>query len=304
MGLIRRLQQIFVSVTLGSETFPMGRLWSHSRKGRQSGSFEYDENWLKHPERFALEPVLKFTQGTFHTQTDQVLFGAIGDSAPDRWGRVLMRRAESQRARSTNETPRTLTEIDCLLGVNDEARGGALRFSETVNGPYLSPKDKLSIPPLIDLPKLFSAAQRFMDESDTTEDLKLLLAPGSSLGGARPKASIRDLDGELAIAKFSRKDDEFNIIAWEAVALTLAQQAGLHVPKWRMAIIENKPLLIIKRFDRENGTRIPFLSAMSMLGAKDNQQRSYLEIAYSLLLYGGLQTLICWNFGAELFSAF
>ena len=136
------------------------------------------------------------------------------------------------------------------------------------------------------LPKLLSATERFLEDDESADDLKLLLAPGSSLGGARPKASVHDRDGTLAIAKFPRKDDEFNIVVWEAVALTLARNAGIKVPLWRLENILEKPVLIIKRFDRSNNGRIPFLSAMSMLDAQDNEQHSYLEIAYALAQNG------------------
>lgn len=278
-------REIYVSMMLGIETHPVGRLWFHQRKGRESASFEYDESWLARDERFALEPALKLMEGQFHTQAGQSLFGAIGDSAPDRWGRVLMRRAESQRAKAANAPAQTLNELDFLLGVNDEARQGALRFSEHPEGPYLAQKGK-TIPPLIDLPRLLSATQRFLDDEESAEDLRLLLAPGSSLGGARPKASVRDQDGQLSIAKFPRKDDEHNVVVWEAVALTLAQQAGIDVPEWRLERIADKPVLIIRRFDRVREERIPFLSAMSMLGARDNEQHSYLEIGYALAHYG------------------
>lgn len=279
-------RQVYVSILLGKDTHLVGTLWCHNRKGRESASFEYAPSWLSHPERFALEPALKLVGGAFHTREDQIIFGTIGDSAPDRWGRVLMRRNESIRAKNNNETPRTLTEIDYLLGVGDEARQGALRFSEKTDRPYLAIKTKNSIPPLIALPKLLSASEHFLDEDETAEDLKLLLVPGSSLGGARPKASVLDNDGSLAIAKFPRKDDEYKIVIWEAVALTLAKRAGIKVPQWRMETVLDKPILLIKRFDRSGTTRIPFLSAMSMLGAKDNEQHSYLEIADALSQYG------------------
>ncbi len=118
-----------------------------------------------------------------------------------------------------------------------------------------------------------------MQESDTEEDLRLLLAPGSSLGGARPKSSVRDKDGHLAIAKFPRKDDEIDIIAWEAVALSLASKAGITVPEWRLESIGRRRILLSRRFDRRKNIRIPFLSAMSVLGAKDNEMHSYLEMA-------------------------
>jgi serine/threonine-protein kinase HipA len=202
----------------------VGRLWMRSRRDRESATFEYDKNWLAHPERFSLEPALKLGPGPFHTSSDQRLFAAIGDSAPDRWGRVLMRRAERRRADRDGQTPRTPREIDYLLMVDDEARMGALPFFATEGGPFLAEYGSARIPPLIELPRLLSAADRATSNTDTEEDLRLLLVPGSSLGGARPKASVRDRDGHLAIAKFPSKSDEFNTVIWEALALTLAQK--------------------------------------------------------------------------------
>ena len=235
-------QQMHVSIELGNETFKVGKLWFHQRGGRQSASFEYEQAWLKHSEKFALDPALQLTEGAFHTTPDQILFGAIGDSSPDRWGRVLMRRAESVRAKSTREATRTLSEADYLLGVNDEARQGALRFSLEDGGSYLTQKEKENIPPLIDLPKLLSATERYLNDDETAEDLKILLASGSSLGGARPKASVRDKDGHLAIAKFPKKDDAFNVVVWEAVALTLAEKAGITTAEGRLETIMDKPV--------------------------------------------------------------
>lgn len=280
-------KEVLVSISLGNETVRVGTLWFHVRKGRESTSFEYNKYWLNHPEKFALEPALQLTKGTFHTNPNSIIFGAIGDSTPDRWGRVLMRRAETLKAKNEEIPSKTLFEIDYLLGVNDEARQGALRFSTSEKPEaYLTPKNEVAIPPLIELPKLLSATERFIEDEETSEDLRLLLAPGSSLGGARPKASVRDQDGSLAIAKFPRKDDNYNVIVWEAVALELAKQAGITVPTWKLKNIFGKPILIIKRFDRKSEQRIPFLSAMSMIGAKDNEQHSYLEIAYALAQHG------------------
>lgn len=277
-------REIYVSIALGDENYLVGRLWCHYRKGRESASFEYDENWLENKERFALEPALVLAAGPFHT--DRNIFGSIGDSAPDRWGRVLMRRAESQRARAAGETPRTLGEADFLLGVSDEARQGALRYSDDPDGAYLAPEGYKPIPPLVDLPRLLSATERFLDEEENADDLRILLAPGSSLGGARPKASVRDNDGQLAIAKFPSKDDENNVVVWEAVALALAERAGLTLPSWRLLNISGKSVLLTRRFDREMKIRVPFLSAMSMLQGKDNDSHSYLEIADALRQYG------------------
>jgi serine/threonine-protein kinase HipA len=276
-----------VSIDLDNQTIQIGRLWCHSKNNRESASFEYDQNWLQHPARFALEPALQLTPGSFHTPTGFRLFGAIGDSAPDRWGRLLMRRAASLRAKENNQTTPSLSELDYLLGVNDEARQGALRFS-LPNKPttFLAEKNRQSIPPLIDLPKLLSATEHVIEKNETAESLRLLLAPGSSLGGARPKASIRDKDGSLAIAKFPSKEDEYNTVLWEATALSLAKQAGIKTADWRVETVCDKPVLILRRFDRHNVRRIPFLSAMSMIGAKDNEQHSYLELAYALIQQG------------------
>lgn len=279
-------REAFVYVDLHGQPHLVGRLWARTRHGRDSASFEYDSSWLANPERFALEPALALGQGQFHTQANRAMFGAIGDSAPDRWGRVLMRRAERRRAETAGEQPRTLAEIDYLLNVDDTARQGALRFAEKQGGPFLAQPGATRIPPLVDLPKLLNAAERVLSEDDRDEDLRLILAPGSSLGGARPKASVRDRDETLAIAKFPNRDDEYDTVRWEAVALSLASTAGIATPQWRVEQAGNRPVLLLTRFDRTGGERIPFLSAMSMLGARDNETRSYLEFADALRQYG------------------
>lgn len=271
-----------ILVYLHDATVLVGRLWSRVRRGRESASFECDPGWLERAGRFALEPALMLAPGPFHTSTGKALFGAIGDSAPDRWGRALMRRAERRRAAREGRTPRALFEADFLLLVDDEARQGALRFR--VEGAF--PADARRIPPLVELPRLLSAAERVVDEKENDEDLRVLLAPGASLGGARPKASVRDHDGRLALAKFPHERDGIDVVSWEAVALSLARKSGVDVPEWRIERIGKKPALLLRRFDRVDRERIPFLSAMSMLGANDNEPRSYLEIADALRQYG------------------
>jgi serine/threonine-protein kinase HipA len=197
-----------------------------------------------------------------------------------------MRRMERRRAEGTGQAPRALQEIEFLLLVDDEARQGALRFAEQEGGPFLREEGAKRVPALVELPKLLSAAEHVMEDKDTEEDLRLLFAPGSSLGGARPKASIREKDGHLAIAKFPRRDDEYNTVVWEAVALGLAQKSGITVAAGRLEDIGGKPVLLVRRFDRDGARRIPFLSAMNMLGSKDNEQRSYLEIVDALRQHG------------------
>lgn len=279
-------RDVLVYIDLHGKPHLVGRLWARTRGNKDSASFEYDKNWLAHDDRFSLEPALKIGPGPFHTPSDKPLFGAIGDSAPDRWGRVLMRRAERRRADSAGETPRTLREIDFLLKVTDEARQGALRFALSEGGPFLSAEEGKTIPPLIELPRLLSAAEHVVSDSDSDEDLRLLLAPGSSLGGARPKASVRDRDGHLAIAKFPNKDDEINAVLWEAVALSLAAKAGIPVPEWRLEDIAGRSVILLRRFDRDSDGRLPFLSAMSMLDARDNETRSYMEFVDVLRQHG------------------
>src|ERR1041385_5454200 len=242
-------REVLVHVELQGTPHLVRRLWARMRKDRESATFEYDKNWLTHAERFSLEPALTLGPGPFHTPSDKPLFGAIGDSAPDRWGRVLMRRAERRRAEREGQTPRTVREIDYLLLVDDEARQGALRFAEREGGPFLADQAPTKIPPLIELPRLLSAVQHVIDDTDSDEDLRLLLAPGSSLGGARPKASVRDRDGHLAIAKFPSKGDEVNTVVWEAVALTLAAKAAIAEPAWRLETVGEKPVLLLRRFD-------------------------------------------------------
>lgn len=275
-----------VHADLNGEPQLVGWLYTHVRRGRETATFEYDRAWLDHGERFALEPALQLGPGPFHSGADKPLFGAIGDSAPDRWGRAIMRRAERRRAAVAGETARTLFEIDYLLLVNDEARLGALRFADRPGGPFLAPPGRPPVPPLVDLPRLLSATERLVDENEDDEDLRLIFAPGSSLGGARPKASVRESDGRLAIAKFPHKEDQWNAVLWEAAALSLADKAGVDVPSFRVEKIAGKDVIILGRFDRDGGERIPFLSAMSMIGAKDRETRSYLEIADALRRHG------------------
>ncbi len=279
-------KKIFVYVDLDEQPILVGRLWAHTRNGRESATFEYENTWLDFEKHFSLEPALPLNIGPHHSLLEKPLFGAIGDSAPDRWGRILMRRSERLAAERENRSSRSLMEIDYLLMVNDEAREGAVRFSLEAGGEFLANTDHKKIPPLIDLPQLLNASERVTEDNATEEDLKLLLAPGSSLGGARPKASVRDQGGHLAIAKFPNKLDETNIVLWEALALTLAKQAKIAVPISRIEKVLNRPVLISRRFDRVQKKRIPFLSAMSMLGAKDNEMHSYLEIADALRQYG------------------
>lgn len=277
---------LLVHVDLDGKPHRVGRLWVRLRGGKESASFQYDQAWLANPLKFALEPALSLGDVAHHTASGRAIFGAIGDSAPDRWGRVLIRRNERLRAKEEQRAVRTLGEADYLLGVSDHSRQGALRFSEKKEGPFLADGGGSKVPPLVTLPRLLAAASRFDDDNEHDEDLKLLLAPGSSLGGARPKASVLDHDGRLSIAKFPHKNDTIRVTAWEAVALRLAKAAGITTTEWRLEVIDNQPVLIVKRFDRKNVRRVPFLSAMSMLSAGDGDERSYIDVADALRQHG------------------
>ncbi len=274
-----------VLIELDGDPILVGRLWSRSTKGRESASFEYNKSWIASKLRFPLEPLLTVDTGAHHTQAGRPLFGAIGDSAPDRWGRALMRRFERKSAEREARTPRTLLEIDYLLLVDDRIRQGALRFRAANTTEFLA-HSQPAIPPLVDLSKLLSASDHVLNDTDTDDDLRLLLAPGSSLGGARPKAAVVDSNGSLAIAKFPAKGDEYHVELWSCVALELARKAGIKVPLHRMTTVEDQQVLLVTRFDRDGENRIPFLSAMSMIGAADNETHSYLELVDAIRQHG------------------
>lgn len=285
-------RELLVYADLEGVVHFVGRLWARRARGRESASFEYDPAWLADPARFALEPALVLGAGPQHTTQGRMLFGAFGDSAPDRWGRKLIQRAERRLAEREARIPRSLGEADYLLGVGDVARQGALRFKLEPDGPFLATGN--AVPPLIRLGELLNAAMRVAENVDDDEDdLQLILAPGSSLGGARAKASILDFDGQLSIAKFPQHDDPYPIMQWEGVCLDLARRAGIDVPICRLAQVANRTALLLRRFDRQGDTRIPFLSAMSMIGAADNEDHSYLEIVDAIRRYGAAPERDC-----------
>jgi serine/threonine-protein kinase HipA len=275
-------QPIQVDVQIAGRDVPAGRLWTHRHGQSESATFSYREDYLQRADAYELDPGLPLQAGQHQTPVKQPLFGAMSDCAPDGWGRRLVRRAEAERVREAATQQRGLTEVDFLLGARDDLRQGALRFRAHDSEQYLA-VDSEGVPHLIGLPRLLNAAEELERDEPTSEDLRLLLHGGSSLGGARPKAHVLDTDGRLAIAKFpSPKADEWDVIRWEAVALTLAGHAGITVPEHELHVIENRPVLVVRRFDRDGDTRIGFLSAMTMLQAKDGEDASYLEIAQAL----------------------
>lgn len=275
------------------EPLIIGTLSAHQAKGKKAFSFEYDKNWLKSDNRFLLDPDIQLYSGQqFPNQKEN--FGIFLDSMPDTWGRTLMKRRVAQLAKEKNEKTPTLYDVDYLLGVYDESRMGALRFKIDNNGPFLDNNNDTPTPPWSSVRELQQAANCFENE-DNNEDAKkwltILMAPGSSLGGARPKANILDENNELWIAKFPSKNDTIDKAAWEYLAYILATNAGINMAPCRIEkIAGNYNTFFTKRFDRENGQRIHFASAMTMTGNNEDTIRdnpaSYLDLAEFISNYG------------------
>jgi len=273
------IEAIEVHVTFDTETMRAGRLYPHLRRGAESASFTYDDTYLACPEAYPLDPALPLVSGILQTRDKQKIFSAFADCAPDRWGRNLIQRAERLRAGSLGLTPHSLGEIDFLLGARDDLRQGALRFRKDDAGPFLA-TDAEGVPELIELPALIRIAEHSDKQEAGYAELQRLVHAGGSLGGARPKAHVRDTSGRVAIAKFpSFASDRWNVIVWEKVALDLARAAGITVPNSELIKVGDRSVLIVDRFDRDLDRRIGYASAMTMLEAADGDQRSYLDIA-------------------------
>jgi len=263
----------------------VGTLYRTPQRGGETVSFEYHPDWLQEAARFSLEPALTLNRGTFTPQKGHPIFGSIGDSAPDTWGRRLMQRAERRLAEREKRAVRTLMEADYLLGVSDVSRLGALRFRQHGQEPFQSPS-RSGVPGQVELGRLLQITERILRDEETDEDLQMIFAPGSSLGGARPKVSVIDQQNRLSIAKFPKETDDYSIETWEAIAMRLANRAGIRTPVHQLVRVAEKPVLISERFDRAGTTRIPFLSALSMMGLKDGDHGSYPELVDVLTQHG------------------
>lgn len=279
------MTDIEVHIELAGSTRRVGLARSNRVRGNETVVFEYAPEWLADPERFSLEPALALTRGGFVPPPGQALFGSLGDSAPDTWGRRLMQRAERRLAERERRAVRTLAESDYLLGVADATRLGALRFRRVGETEFQAPS-YAGVPALIELGRLLQVTERILRDEETDDDLQLIFAPGSSLGGARPKASVIDQHGHLAIAKFPRETDEYSVETWEEIALRLATLAGIETPHHELVKIAGKAVLLSRRFDRAGSTRIPFLSAMAMTGSRDGEHGSYPELVDALARHG------------------
>lgn len=273
----------------------IGTLSALYAKGKKAFSFEYDKTWLKSKKQMLLDPDIQFFGGPQYPNNKET-FGVFLDSMPDTWGRTLMKRREAQQANEKGEKAKTLYEIDYLLGVYDESRMGALRFKTELDGPFLDDNDKTPTPPWTSIRELQEAAKHIENDDGNDEVKKwlaILMAPGSSLGGARPKANILDENNELWIAKFPSKNDTIDKAAWEYLAYQLAVKAGIHMAPSRVEkIAGNFNTFFTKRFDREEGYRIHFASAMTMTGNNEDTIRdnpaSYLELAEFIQNHGAM----------------
>lgn len=271
----------------------IGILSAHHAKGRKAFSFEYDTRWLQSEEQRLLDPDIQFFSGQQYPNNKEN-FGIFLDSMPDTWGRTLMKRRAAQQAKENKISTPALYDIDYLLGVYDESRMGALRFKTDLNGPFLDNNNKFPTPPWSAIRELQQAAHKL--ENDEENDkikkwLTILIAPGSSLGGARPKANILDKNKEPWIAKFPSKNDTNDKAEWEYLAYKLAIKAGITMSPCKIEKIAGKyHTFFTRRFDRENKERIHFASAMTMTGNNEDTIRdnpaSYLDIAEFIQTYG------------------
>lgn len=271
----------------------MGALRVQVVRGKEVLSFEFATEWLKSGAARVLDPSLRLVAGRQYPPAGFSNFGAFADASPDRWGRVLLQRREAQRAKEGGRKPRTLAESDFLLGVFDGHRLGALRFREP-GGPFLDDDVAFASPPWTSLREL-ERASRALERDDAEADpsyakwLRLLVAPGRSLGGARPKASVVDDAGKLWIAKFPSERDTRDVGAWEAVAHRLAHRAGIEVPESRLEQFGRRHRTFLsRRFDRtDQGARRHFASAMTLLQRRDGEEgASYLELVSEIIRQG------------------
>lgn len=275
-----------IHLSIRDGTRQIGRARGNRARGKETLLFEYADGWLRDADRFALEPELPLTRGGFAPPAGKAIHGSLGDSAPDTWGRRLMQRAERRQAEKEGRAVRTLMESDYLLGVSDESRLGALRFRRVDENEFLA-GSRRGVPALVELGRLLQCTERILRDKETDEDLQLIFAPGSSLGGARPKASVIDQHGRLSIAKFPKESDEYSIETWEEIALRLAERAGIVTASHELLQVAGKAVLLSRRFDRaDQGRRIPFLSAMALLGAKDGEAGCYPEMVDALASHG------------------
>lgn len=257
---------------------PVGQAHVTRQRGQISTTFLYDPDYLS-GDGTSIDPALPLVTGAQHQSG---LVRAFADSAPDRWGRNLIEKAERVRAREKGRAPRQLDDLDFLLGVSDDTRQGALRYRLPGSTAFLG--KPATVPRLVSLPELLRASDELASDEDPSRAVKQLFDTGTTgLGGARPKASVRLDDGSLAIAKFPHGSDQWDVMAWEATALDLLDAAAIRTPQRRLTQVGERSVLILRRFDRTDpGRRIGYISAMTALSATDGEHRDYAEIAEAM----------------------
>ncbi|MCF6237503.1 MAG: type II toxin-antitoxin system HipA family toxin [Candidatus Marinimicrobia bacterium] len=273
---------------------PLQHIGSLSKGDRGSVSFSYEPAWLKNTRAFQLDPELDMFSGEFYPGGSN--FGVFMDSCPDRWGQTLMTRREVIEAKEERRTPRTLGPWEFLLGIQDCTRMGALRFTLPDDRNFLA-DEALTAPPVTRVAELqaiaFEISKKKQADSDKIKEwLKVLVAPGSSLGGARPKANITDGQGHLWIAKFPSADDDHDVALWEKLLHDMAHDCGITVPESQILQLGNEyHTFMVKRFDRIENSRVFYASAMTMLNHVDTEDASYLELAEFISSYGGVERI-------------
>lgn len=277
-------------VCIGDAAVPVGRLKFVSQGRRELAQFVYEESWLSHERSFEISPDLPRQSGYFSRRApgerDSPFFFALADTEPDAWGRQVIDRAHAKARRKGANLP-PLRAIDYLCAVDDFSRIGALRL--TSGDQYLRavPQGERATPPLIELERVYRATRAVESSKETQEDLRYLQGKGTSLGGMRPKCTVLDETGHLAIGKFPSIADSMNVTRAEVLALRLARRAGIEVPEARAVEVKGIPIALIRRFDRTaTGARIPYLSAASMLQAEREERRAYTELVDLLMRKG------------------
>jgi len=270
----------------------VGTLRSDVAKGKEHFSFAYDKAWLQSEFAQQIDPELNLYVGDQHNKESQN-FRVFLDSCPDRWGRLLMKRREALTSRQEKRRPNVLNESDYLLGVHDMYRMGALRFKLELEGNFLDNNEQLAAPPITSLPELEHAVLQIektkdLDDPDYLKWLNMLISPGSSLGGARPKSCVVDKENNLWIAKFPNHLDDYDVAAWEYVTYQLAIDAGITMSECRLEKFNSQyHTFLTRRFDRTPESRLHFTSALTQLRYYDGEyDASYLELAQFLTDHG------------------
>lgn len=266
-----------VSTVVNGEQMRAGTAYFTRRRGTLSTTFRYADSYLANRGAYPIDPAFSLYTGA-HVSAG--LPGAFSDCAPDRWGKNLITKRIQALAARENRPAIALSDADFLIGVSDLTRQGALRFQAAPDQPFLDPE----VPKLVELPRLMRAAESVARDggADLAAIKELLDAGSGSLGGTRPKASVRDGD-RLLIAKFPHPGDEWDVMAWERTALDLAKLAGIRTPHTKLLRVDGASVLLLERFDRQGAQRVPYISAMTLLGARDGDVHDYTEIAEMLV---------------------